>query len=163
MNGPRTFKVLESLSTDWWIVNEKWIEDSAEQGKFLPEEDYEVDRYLKKAKRLEPSTIFEDVKIFVHPEVKCEPLTLSQLIHLIKLNGGTLSEFKDCSHAIVNEKLEGEEKVTLDYAFEVQESNLMFWKSTINYDKKNVAFVEWKWILNSIEKWRLEDIAEYQF
>jgi len=48
------------------------------------------------------------------------------LIHLIKLNGGELSEFKDCSHAIVNEKLEGEEKVTLEYAFEVNEPNLKF-------------------------------------
>ena len=63
----------------------------------------------------------------------------------------------------MNEKLEGEEKVTLEYAFEVNEPNLKFWKSTINYDQKNIAFVDWKWILNSIEKRRLEDIAEYQF
>ena len=95
--------------------------------------------------------------------MKCDPLLLTQFIHLIKLNEGSLSEFKECTHAIVNSKGEGEESVSLDYAFDVDEKGLKFWKTTVNYDKSDVLFLDWKWILNSIEKWKLQDTSEFEF
>jgi len=40
-------------------------------------------------------------------------------VHLIKLCSGDLQDFTHCEYAIVNEKQEAPEKVTLDYSFEI--------------------------------------------
>ncbi|OWF35919.1 uncharacterized protein LOC110442362 [Mizuhopecten yessoensis] len=108
--GPRrTLNLLYAVSRGSWIVHQKWVYDSLDAGRWLPEEAYEVTDWFPSVKtaRLEKeslkenykSTMFSGVGIMYVSQKTSPPR--SHLAALIKLCGGQVTMSTSKAQVIV--------------------------------------------------------------
>jgi len=141
----RTVKVLYALARRAWILDAAYLYSSFEFGDWVAEKDFESKAYPEKKLRDAYGPLFNNYNFFFN-SADYENITVEELTHIVTLGGGKATDDIKLSNVIVSNGKNAKER---------EETSGVVGLNDPPY------LISFKWILDSLTKYRMMNFKDY--